>query len=84
VKQISFDKERRAAAIDRIQRHFADELDQTLGAFAAERLLEFFAEEVGGFYYNQGLADAQTVFGRAVDSVNDTIYSLEQREARAR
>jgi uncharacterized protein (DUF2164 family) len=82
VKQISLEKERRATVVERIQRHFADELDQHLGAFAAERLLEFFAEEVGGFYYNQGLADAQAVFARSVDNINDKIYSLEQRPPR--
>jgi uncharacterized protein (DUF2164 family) len=82
VKQITLEKERRAAAVERIQRYFADELDQSIGAFAAERLLEFFAEEVGAHYYNQGLADAQAVFARALDNVNDKIYGLEQRPPR--
>jgi uncharacterized protein (DUF2164 family) len=82
VKQITLEKERRAAAVERIQRYFADELDQSIGAFAAERLLEFFAEDVGAHYYNQGLADAQAVFARALDNVNDKIYGLEQRPPR--
>jgi uncharacterized protein (DUF2164 family) len=47
-------------------------------------LLNFFTDTIGGFYYNQGLADAQAVFAKSLDDVNDMIYALEQRDARTR
>jgi uncharacterized protein (DUF2164 family) len=84
VKKIEFDKQTRGEIVARIQTYFSDELDQDIGAIPAEMLLNFFTENVGGFYYNQGLADAQAVFARSLDDINDTIYALEQREARSR
>ena len=84
MKKIVFDKPERDAIVARIQRYFVDELDQPIGAIPAEVLLAFFTETIGGFYYNQGLADAQAVFAKSIDDINDTIYGLEQRESRAR
>jgi uncharacterized protein (DUF2164 family) len=84
VKPIKFEKDERAAIVSRIQRYFVDELDSEIGTIPAELLLNFFTEQIGPFYYNQGLADAQGVLARMVDNINDEIYGLEQREARAR
>ena len=84
MKPIRFEKEERAAIVARIQRYFVDELDSEIGGIPAELLLNFFSEEIGPFYYNQGLADAQSVMARMIDTINDEIYGLEQRQARAR
>ncbi|MBN9307153.1 MAG: hypothetical protein BGO82_07460 [Devosia sp. 67-54] len=84
MKPIRFEKEERAAIVSRIQRYFVDELDSEIGVIPAELLLNFFSEEIGAFYYNQGLADAQAAMARMVDTINDEIYGLEQRQARAR
>ncbi len=84
MKKITIEKEQRKAIVAKIQRYFVAELDQEIGALPAEMLLNFFTENVGGFYYNQGLADAQGVFARTLDAVNDEIYGLEQREAHTR
>jgi uncharacterized protein (DUF2164 family) len=83
-KPIAFSKEERAEIVGRIQRYFVDELDSEIGAIPAELLLQFFTEKIGPFYYNQGLADAQALFARTIDTINDEIYGLEQREARTR
>jgi uncharacterized protein (DUF2164 family) len=84
MKPIKFDKEQREAIVGRIRRYFSEELEQEIGVIPSEQLLGFFAEVIGPYYYNQGLADAQAVFARTIDSVNDEIYALEQREARHR
>jgi uncharacterized protein (DUF2164 family) len=84
VKQIEFSREQRAAIVALIQAHFDEELDGPIGALPAETLLTFFTETIGPFYYNQGLADAQAVFAKSLDDINDRIYALEQREARVR
>ena len=84
MKPIKFEKEERAAIVAKIQRYFVDELDSEIGAIPAELLLNFFTEQIGPFYYNQGLGDAQAAMARMVDNINDEIYGLEQREARAR
>jgi len=84
VKQIEFSKEERAEIVARVQRYFHDEMSEPIGALPAEMLLAFFTETIGPFYYNQGLADAQAVFAKSLDDINDRIYALEQREARVR
>ena len=84
MKRIAFSKEEKAEIVKRIQSYFEAELDQSIGTIPAEFLLEFFTGEVGAFYYNRGLADAQAVFAQKLDDINDTIYALEQREARTR
>jgi uncharacterized protein (DUF2164 family) len=82
VKKISFEKQQRADIVGKIQRYFVDELDSEIGAIPAELLLNFFTETIGPHYYNQGVKDAQAVFARLADNVNDELYGLEQREAR--
>ena len=83
-KKIAFEKAEREAIVGKIQRYFVDELDSEIGGIPAELLLNFFTEAIGPFYYNRGLNDAQAVFARSLDNVNDEIYGLEQREARVR
>lgn len=84
MKPIRFEKEQRNRIVGDIQRYFADELDTTIGTVPAELLLAFFTERIGPYYYNQGLADAQAVFIKSLDTINDAIYGLEQREARTK
>lgn len=84
MQKIDFSREEKAEIVERIRRHFADELDFEIGAIPAEFVLDFFTGEIGAFYYNRGLADAQAVFARKLDDINDEIYALEQREARTR
>lgn len=84
MKKIAFEKPARDAIVKRIQAYFADELDTEIGSLPAEQLLGFFTEAIGGYYYNQGLNDAQAVFAKSLDDVNDRLYGLEQRDARAR
>lgn len=78
MKKISLSKDEKAEAISRIRRYFAEELDQTIGALPAEFLLDFFASEIGGFYYNQGLWDAHAVLAKQMDDFSEAIYQLER------
>jgi uncharacterized protein (DUF2164 family) len=83
MKKLTLDKQQRIDLVAGLQRYFVDELDTSIGAMPAERLVEFLAEYIGPYYYNQGLKDAQAVIGQAVDEVNDAIYGLERRASRA-
>jgi uncharacterized protein (DUF2164 family) len=84
MKPIQFSREERAEIVKRIQTYMQDELDFSLGSIPAEQLLGFFTDEIGAFYYNRGLEDAQAVFSRKLDDINDAIYGLEQRHARVK
>lgn len=82
MKPIEFTKEERAAIVARIQTHFSEELEQSIGVLPAEMLLDFFGREIGGFFYNRGLRDAQAVVSAKAEDVADAIYGLERAEPR--
>ena len=68
----------KAELVRRLQRYLKDELQQDIGGFDAEFLLDFFSEQMGGYFYNQGLADALATFEGKLEEIADSIYQLEQ------
>ena len=78
MKPISFDRAETKAIVAEIQDYFRDELDQSIGAFPAEMLMQFFAEKMGAYFYNRGLHDVQALVRKKLDHVSDEIFSLEQ------
>ncbi len=75
---IEFSHAEKEVLIDKIQRYFQDELDQDLGQFAAEFLLDSFTKEVGSFFYDQSLRAAQTVLESRLETICDAIYEIEK------
>ena len=43
----------------RLKQYFVKELDYELGQFQAQFLLDFISQEMGAYFYNQGVRDAQ-------------------------
>ena len=78
MKKIVLPKEEKVAAIARIRAYFSDELDQEIGVLPAEFLLEFFADQIGPAFYNQGLRDAHAAFLKQMDDFGEAIYLLER------
>lgn len=75
---INFSKEEKTILIQKIQRYFDNELEQEIGQFDAEFLLDFFSEKIGVYFYNQGLREAQAVLKSRLDSIADAIYDIEK------
>ena len=75
---VSFDKNEKDIIVKKIQLYFQEELEQNIGAFDAEFLLDFFSEEIGVFYYNRGLYDAQGLLESRIDDIRDSILDLEK------
>ncbi len=75
---IEFNAEEKEAISQRIKRYFETELDQEIGSFEAQFLLEFISEEIGAYYYNRGLQDALVLFQERMDSAADAIYEIEK------
>ena len=75
--QIEFTEREKELLVQKLKEYFNNELNQDIGQFDAEFLLDFFGKEIGSYYYNRGLVDAQEIFKNRVESVTDAIYELE-------
>ena len=75
---IKLDNSVKVEVVAKLQKYFQDELQQEIGSFDAEFMLDFFSKVVGGFYYNQGLADALKNFESKMQDVGELIYQLEK------
>jgi len=75
---MEFSNEERDIIVSRIQKYFRDELDQEIGQFDAGFLLDFFGKEVGRYYYNRGLYDAQAILSARLDSICEAVDELEK------
>jgi len=62
----------------KVQMYFTDELDQQIGQFPARFLIEFFTEEIGPYFYNRGLLDAQSILDARMESLAEAIQELEK------
>ena len=76
--EITFSKEEKDLITNKIKLYFKEELDQDIGQFDAQFLLDFFAEEIGVYFYNRGLYDAQAILERRLEDIGEAIYELEK------
>lgn len=78
MSEIKFSKQEKESMVIKLQAWFEQELDQDLGQFDAEFLLDFFSKEMGGYYYNRGLHDARAIVEQRVNAIDDDIYAIEK------
>ena len=78
MSKIKFTKQETDEIVLKIQKYFEKQLDNDIGQFEAEFLLDFFTEKIGAYYYNQGLTDAKTVIDEKVESIADALYEIEK------
>ncbi|MDY4298157.1 MULTISPECIES: DUF2164 domain-containing protein [unclassified Xanthomonas] len=71
-------REDKRAIAEQLQAYLRTELQQQVGAFEAEFLLDFVAERIGAHYYNRGLHDARTTLAAQMDTLDDALYQLQQ------
>ena len=75
---IDFSRPQTAQIVAQIQTYFDEKLDQQIGSFDAEFLLDFFKLEIGGHFYNQALSDVHTMLSQQMDSMSDSLIELEK------
>lgn len=75
---IQFSSDEKEILVRKIKLYFTEELKQDIGRFDAEFLLDFFAAEVGAYFYNRGLYDAQAILSSKMDELGEAIYQLER------
>lgn len=74
---IKFSKEETEILARKIQLYFSEELDQTIGQFPAQFFVDFIAEDMGAYFYNRGLLDAQAAMEKHIETIGEAIYELE-------
>ncbi|MDO3385484.1 DUF2164 domain-containing protein [Gilvimarinus sp. SDUM040013] len=75
---MKFSNQEKELIVQKIQGYFRDELEQSIGNFDAQFLLDFFSEEIGPYFYNRGLYDAGALLHERMDSITDAVYDLEK------
>jgi len=75
---IEFSNEEKEILTQKIRRYIDTELDYELGQFEAEFMLKFFGDELGVYFYNRGLLDAQAMLASRLEIIQDEIYELEK------
>jgi uncharacterized protein (DUF2164 family) len=78
MSKIEFSKDEKALIVRKIKLYFSEELDQEIGQFDAEFLLDFFSEEIGPYYYNRGLYDARAVLESRLGNIDEDLYEIEK------
>ena len=78
---VEFSNEEKEVIVGKLKKYFEQELDHEISQFEAEFLIDFFSKEVGSYYYNKGLSDAQDLINLKLD---DVVYELEKPTAFSR
>ncbi|GAW40877.1 hypothetical protein SH203_01279 [Brevundimonas sp. SH203] len=77
---IRFSREEVAAITAKLRPYFRDEMDVELRDLPAEMLIDFLAREIGPFFYNRALYDAQAVLKKKADDLAEAVAGLERAE----
>ena len=78
MKPIQFSREETADITARLRAWFRDELEMDLAALPAEMLLDFLSREIGPFFYNRALYDAQAVVAKKAEDIGEALAGLER------
>ncbi len=78
MKDIELPREETERLSARIKDYFASELDQEIGGFEAEFLIDFFISELGPHMYNRGLADAHSAFREKAEEFGYVLQEMEK------
>ncbi len=78
MSEITFSHDEKALIVSKVKKYFNDELGQEIGGFDAEFLVDFFAAEIGAYFYNRGLFDAQQLFTEKVEELGYLVQELEK------
>ena len=84
MSDIQFSNQEKALIVAKLQAYFSEELRQPIGRFDAEFLIDFISEQIGGYYYNRGVYDAQTLVAAKLEDIGDQLLQLERRTDFAR
>lgn len=80
MRDVELSSQLKERLVGKVKAYFDEELQQDIGGFEADFLIDFFIRELGASLYNQGLFDAQQVFNEKMDELGYVIHELEKPE----
>ena len=78
MSELKISQKEREILCSKIQDYCYEELDHELGQFDAGFLMDFFAEQLGPYFYNKGIQDVQSVLSKSFDGITEAIYEIEK------
>jgi uncharacterized protein (DUF2164 family) len=78
LSDIKFTKKEKEILIKKLMLYFKEELDQDIGRFDADFLIDFFSKELGSYFYNRGIYDSQALLAKKVEEIAESLYELEK------
>jgi uncharacterized protein (DUF2164 family) len=74
--KITFSTAEKELLVRKLQGYFSKELDVELGQFDTEFLIDFIGEEMGAYFYNRGVQDAQVVIASKLSDMSDALDEI--------
>lgn len=71
---LELSRDKKEEVIEEIKSFFNQERNENIGDLGAMLILDFFAEKLGPYYYNQGLYDAISF----ISEKTDDLFGLER------
>ncbi|HET7629648.1 MAG TPA: DUF2164 domain-containing protein [Bacillales bacterium] len=75
---VTFHEREKRMILERIQRYFLEERNETVGELAALQWFDFITEQIGPYYYNQAIKDARSVVNERITAVDEDLLSLRR------
>lgn len=77
---VELNSHQKSIIVEKLKIYFDRELDFDIGQFDAEFLLDFFAKEVGVYFYNKGIENAKDVMEDKFQEIDMALFDIEQPE----
>ncbi|GAA3404836.1 DUF2164 domain-containing protein [Paenibacillus hodogayensis] len=75
---IKLPKEQKDEIVKAVQAFFQEERSETIGALAAEQLIDFMVQQLGPSIYNQAIGDDRSIVNEKQSQLEDELYTLEK------
>ena len=75
---IQLSADRKQAVLHNCIKFFAEEFDEELSLFRAQRILEFFINALGPPIYNQAITDARSFLAKKLEDLDVEFYKPEE------
>lgn len=76
--EIQFSDAEKEIVIPKIKAYMEKAFNLDLGSFEAEFLMDFFSQEIGPYFYNRGVYEAQDLIRAGLEQIDETLYNIEK------